>query len=83
MTKFSRILYVTNRHTRHALEWIKICKIRDSRNTDHRQIDHTDLAMSVETLRQTVLILYLDLQIRCNTYHRNTSLLFQHLHTGI
>ena len=77
------MLYISKRHTWNIFKWIKVRKIRNPRNPDHRDIDLSHLLLTVKPLRQTVFVFHLDLQVRCHTNYRDAASFFQHLHTGI
>ena len=83
MLQFMDMLYISKRHTRNIFKWIKICKVRDPWNPDHRDIDLSHLLLTVKPLRQTVFVFHLDLQVRCHANYRDATSFFQHLHTGI
>ena len=77
------MLYISKRHTRNIFKWIKVCKIGNSRNPDHCNIDLSNFLLTVKPLRQAVFVFHFDLQIRCHTHHRDTASFFEHLHTRI
>ena len=70
-------------HPLHSFKGIKIRKIGNPWQADHRQIDLSDLLLSVKALGQTVFIFYFNIQIRSHSYHRNTAFFFQHGDTRI
>ena len=77
------MLYIAKRNSRYALQWVKICEIGDPRHTDDCHIDHPNFLWTVKTLCQAVLVLHLDVKIRCDTDNRDPAFALQHLHARI
>ena len=83
MLQIVYMLYIAQRHTRHLFKRIEVGKIRNPGNTDHGQINQSRGFFSLKALGQTVLILYLDMQVRGAAHNRDSRQLFQHGDAGI
>ena len=81
--KISRVFYIAERNSGNALKRIKIRKVGNPWCTDHRDINDTGFLLPVKTLRQAVLILHLDIQIRRHTHHRDPASFLKHNNTRV
>ena len=77
------LLHITQCHPLHAFQCIKVCEIRHSGYTDHRNVNDPFSLMSVQTICQTVLIIDIHLHIRHNPYNRYRRIIFKHLYSRI
>ena len=77
------MFYIAERNSGNALKRIKIRKVGDPWCTDHCDINDTGFLLPVKTLRQAVLILHLDIQIRRHTHHRDPASFLKHDNTRV
>ena len=74
----SRLTYITEGYPVHPLKCGKICKIGNMRQMDHCHINASSLLSLIQTVRETVLIINIQMLHRNHTYHRNPCSLLDH-----
>ena len=77
------MLYISKRHTWNIFKWIKVRKIRNPRNPNHRNINLSHFLLAVKPFGQAVFVFHFNLQVRRHTDHRDTASFFEHLHARI
>ncbi len=75
--------HIPEGHPFHTLKRIEIRKIGNPGNPNHRDVDDPHLLAAGKSLRQAVLILHLDIQIRGHAHHGNAASFFQHRDTWV